>query len=188
MILDIQHIYNKFFNNEFKKYKEENEIHRYIGHLFHITPYDLGEMANLIPQVSKGTNLCVIDGTIEPQRKQKILYCGMNACVCFIMAPDEVFQDNDKIFIYKSINEEIGYTREFMIESYSEIYCFNTVLMKQIGYINNSSGAVKIARMLRDSMIVLEPKRANEITHEYLLKVLEYVVLYEGEIYEEDIR
>jgi len=47
---------------------------------------------------------------------------------------------------------------------------------------------IKIARMLRDSMIVLEPKRAKEITHDYLLKVLEYVVLYDGEIYEEDIR
>jgi len=189
MILDIQHLYNRFLNNEFKAYLKENEMHKYIGELFHITPIDLGDIANLKPQVSKGCNLQIKENEtiIHPQRKQKILYCGMDINVCLILAPDQVIKDIDKIFIYKSITEEIGYTEEFSIDDLREVYCFNVVMMKRIGYIDNTNNQLWNLRNYRSNMMLLDPKRTTEITNEYLIKASEYIVLNDGYTYDDII-
>lgn len=176
MINTIHDFYNQKLNKQYKDFVSAgNKTSKVVSKYLHITPYDLGLMANLKPQRSDGiSTVGNMDDSIS--YKQNILFCGLEMLDCIILLPGEKWAYNKTLFIYKSVYKEIGYFSNGL----SEVLVFHTMLSEKIGFIDNSDGAITKASNRRMALLLLtEKKEHSVISGEFYNLVKSRIVYYQ---------
>lgn len=100
MINTILDLYNKKLNKQYKDFVNcGNKTDKVVGKFLHITPYDLGGVANLKPQISKCETIV---GSKPISYGQEILYCCNDISACLILAPKYIWE---KVRLFLSIKQ-----------------------------------------------------------------------------------
>ncbi|WKL15986.1 hypothetical protein QYQ99_27380 [Comamonas testosteroni] len=178
MINNILDLYNKTLNKEYKDFVfAGNKTSKVVGKFFHITPFNLGLMANLKPQITECiTTVESATGKNIISYRQKILYCGRNVYDCFMLAPSVIWKNNERIYIYKTNYNELGYISNL----FGEVLVFHTLLAKQIGYIDNQEKDIFNEFNKMFSFGINEVKEKHEkLIYEYFSFVEDKITLYQ---------